>query len=255
MLRLYNAAHSTCSQKVRICLAEKGLDFQDIKLDIGKAKEHLRPEYLKLNPNGVVPTLVDNDQAIVDSSVICEYLEEKYPEIPLAPSDAAERARMRAWMRFIEEVPTAAVRVPSFNMGFLPRYEGMDRKTFEGAESDIRPIRKQFYRRMGPNGFKKEDVQASIEQMTNTCSRMNAALESGPWLLGQQYTLADVIVTPLIDRMSDLGMSSIWEGTFPKFSDWYKRTQERPSFQSTFYPGARMSEFLTLTPAIKEDAS
>ncbi|MCK9915209.1 glutathione S-transferase family protein [Microbacteriaceae bacterium K1510] len=252
MLTLYNAAHSTCSQKVRICLAEKKLPFKDVKLDIGKAKEHLRPDYLKINPNGVVPTLVDGDDIIVDSSVICEYLEERYPEVRLSPENLADRARMRAWMRFLEEVPTAAVRVPSFNMGFLPRYEGMDRKTFEGVESDIRPIRKQFYRRMGPQGFKKEDVEASLEQIANTCSRMSAALEKGPWLLGEQYTLADIIVAPLIDRMADLGMDTIWNEKFPRVADWYERMQARPAFQQTFYPGARMSEFLPLAPAIKE---
>ncbi|AXK80182.1 glutathione S-transferase family protein [Pseudolabrys taiwanensis] len=255
MLTLYNAAHSTCSQKVRICLAEKKLPFKDVKLDIGKAKEHLRPEYLKINPNGVVPTLVDDDEIIVDSSVICEYLEERYPEVRLSPENLADRARMRAWMRFLEEVPTAAVRVPSFNMGFLPRYEGMDRKTFEGVESDVRPIRKQFYRRMGPQGFKKEDVEASYEQIANTCSRMNAALEKGPWLLGEQYTLADIIVAPLIDRMADLGMDTIWNEKFPRVADWYERMKARPAFQQTFYPGARMSEFLPLAPAIKEETT
>jgi glutathione S-transferase len=103
----------------------------------------------------VVPTLVDDGNIIIDSSVICEYLEEKYPEIKLAPEDLVQRAKMRAWMRFLEEVPTAAVRVPSFNMGFLPRYEGLSRAQFEAQQSDIRPIRKQFYRRMGPGGFKK----------------------------------------------------------------------------------------------------
>jgi glutathione S-transferase len=254
MLKLYNAAHSTCSQKVRICLAEKNLSFEDIKLDLGKAKDHLKPDYLKINPNGVVPTLVDGDEIILDSSVICEYLEERFPQVRLAPNDLAQRARMRAWMRFLEEVPTAAVRVPSFNMGFLPRYEGMDRKTFEGVESDVRPIRKQFYRRMGPAGFKKEDVEASFEQIANTCSRMHAALEQGPWLLGEQYTLADIIVAPLIDRMADLGLSEIWTGRFPRVSAWYARMQARPAFQKTFYPGARMSEFLTLSPAIKQGA-
>jgi glutathione S-transferase len=252
MLTLYNAAHSTCSQKVRICLAEKGLSFKDVKVDIGKAKEHLKPEYLKINPNGVVPTLVDDDAVITDSSVICEYLEEKYPEVALAPKDLAQRAKMRAWMRFLEEVPTAAVRVPSFNMGFLPRYDGMDRSTFEAVESDIRPIRKHFYRRMGPKGFAKQDVEASKEQIANTCSRMDAALQHGPWLMGDQFTLADIIVAPLIDRMADLGMSEIWESKYPRVTDWYERIQQRPSFQQTFYPGARMSEFLELTPAVKE---
>jgi glutathione S-transferase len=84
------------------------------------------------------------------------------------PDDLVERAWMRAWMQFLEEVPTAAVRVPSFNMGFLPRFEGLDRKQFEAEQSDVRPIRKQFYRRMGITGFKKEDVEGSFEQLGNT---------------------------------------------------------------------------------------
>jgi glutathione S-transferase len=85
MLTLYNAAHSTCSQKVRICLAEKGLTFEDIRLDLGKAKDHLKPDYLKINRNGVVPTLVDDGNIIMDSSVICEYLDERYPQVRLTP--------------------------------------------------------------------------------------------------------------------------------------------------------------------------
>ncbi len=254
MLTLYNAAHSTCSQKVRICLAEKGVDFENVLLDLGKGKDHLKPEYLEINPNGVVPTLVDDGEIIIDSSVICEYLDEKYPDPPLSPADLAERARMRAWMRFLEEVPTAAVRVPSFNMGFLPRYDGLDRQQFEEQQSDIRPIRKQFYRRMGPEGFRKEDVLASLEQLGNTCARMEAALgKGGPWLMGEMYTLADIIVAPPIDRMNDLGHSEIWEGKYPLVAEWYERMQARPAFQATFYPGSRMSEFLPLTPAIKEE--
>lgn len=252
MLTLYNAAHSTCSQKVRICLAEKNLAFEDIKLDLGKAKDHLKPDYLKINPNGVVPTLVDDGAIILDSSVICEYLDEKYPDVRLTPEDLVQRAAMRAWMRFLEEVPTAAVRVPSFNMGFLPRFEGLNREEFEAQQSDIRPIRKQFYRRMGPSGFKKEDVEASFEQLRNTCRRMNDALAKGPWLLGKPYSLADIIVVPLIDRMNDLGYSDLWEKDFPRVAEWYQRMQARPAFQATFYPGSRMSEFLPLAPAIKE---
>lgn len=251
MLKLYNAAHSTCSQKVRICLAEKHLPFEDIKLDLGKSKDHLKPEYLKINPNGVVPTLVDDGSIIIDSSVICEYLDEKYPAIRLTPEDVVERAKMRAWMRFLEEVPTAAVRVPSFNMGFLPRYQGLSSEQFESQQSDIRPIRKQFYRRMGPNGFKKADVEASLDQLGNTCRRMNEALANGPWLLGYSYSLADIIVAPLIDRMADLGFADIWDKKYPRVTEWYQRMQGRPAFQATFYPGSRMSEFLPLTPAIK----
>jgi glutathione S-transferase len=81
---------------------------------------------------------------------------------------------------------------------------------------------------------------------------MNDALAKGPWLVGEQYTLADIIVAPLIDRMADLGYADIWEEKFPRVTDWYERVQARPAFQATFYPMTRMSEFLPLTPAIKE---
>jgi glutathione S-transferase len=250
MLKLYNAPHSTCSQKVRICLHEKGLPFEDIKLDLGKGKDQLKPEYLKLNPNGVVPTLVDGGDVIIDSSVICEYLDEKYPAPKLTPEDVGRRAQMRAWMRYLEEVPTAAVRVPSFNMGFLPRFAGLNDEQFRAEQSDIRPIRKHFYRRMGTTGFKRAEVEAALEQIDSTCARMERALESGPWLMGDQYTIADIVVTPSIDRMADLGYATIWNDKYPRVKGWYARMQARPAFQKTYYPGTRMSETYALSPAI-----
>jgi glutathione S-transferase len=250
MLKLYNAPHSTCSQKVRICLHEKGLPFEDIRLDLGKGKDQLKPEYLKLNPNGVVPTLVDDGNVIIDSSVICEYLDEKHPAPRLSPGDVVGRAKMRAWMRYLEEVPTAAVRVPSFNMGFLPRFAGLDEERFRAEQSDIRPIRKHFYRRMGTKGFKRADVEAALEQIASTCARMEAALADGPWLMGAQYTLADIVVTPSIDRMADLGYSGIWNAKYPCVTAWYARMQARPAFQQAYYKGTRMSETFKLSPAI-----
>lgn len=252
MLTLYNAPHSTCSQKVRICLAEKGLPFEDLRLDLGKGKDQLKSEYLKLNPNGVVPTLVDDGDVIIDSSVICEYLDEKYPAPRLTPADAAQRAKMRAWMRYFEEVPTAAVRVPSFNMGFLPRYAGLGEKRFRAEQSDIRPIRKHFYRRMGTQGFQRADVEAALDQIDSTCARMDAALVEGPWLMGSQYSLADIVVTPSIDRMADLGYSGIWSDKYPRVTAWYARMQARPAFQQAYYKGTRMSETFPLMPAIKD---
>ena len=85
---LYNAPQSTCSQKVRMTLAEKGfpergVDWVDHHVDLGKF-EQLDPEYLKLNPNGVVPTLVHDGAVLIESSAIVEYLDEVLPEPPLA---------------------------------------------------------------------------------------------------------------------------------------------------------------------------
>ena len=72
-LVLYNAPQSTCSQRVRFTLHEKGLAFSEIKLDLFSG-DQLRPEYLKINPNGVVPSLVHDGRVIIDSAVILEYL-------------------------------------------------------------------------------------------------------------------------------------------------------------------------------------
>ncbi len=94
MLELYDAPQSTCSQKVRLTLAEKNLEFVEHKLKLFQ-NEQLKPEYLKLNPNGVVPTLVDGGAPIIDSSVIMEYLDEEYPKISLTPAGSKDRAKMR----------------------------------------------------------------------------------------------------------------------------------------------------------------
>ena len=85
MLELYNFPMSTCSQKVRIVLAEKGLDWVDHRIESG---DHLKPGYLQLNPNGVVPTLVHDGVPIIDSSVICEYLDEVFPQSSTTPPTA-----------------------------------------------------------------------------------------------------------------------------------------------------------------------
>src|SRR5256885_4529352 len=97
---LYNAPQSTCSQRVRFVLNAKGLPFEEIKLDL-LAGDQLKPEYLALNPNGVVPTLDHDGAIVIDSSVIIEYLDEVAPDRErFTPQDPVKRAHMRALMRF-----------------------------------------------------------------------------------------------------------------------------------------------------------
>ncbi len=248
MIVLYHALHSTCSQKVRICLYEKGVAWESRLVAIDR-KEHLTEQYLRLNPNGVVPTLVHDGEPIVDSSVICEYLDERFPAPSLVPADPVRRARLRAWMRYVEEVPTAAVRVPSFNGAFLYRFAGLDADRFAREHADVRPVRKHFYRRMGPAGFSAADVAASVEQLSATLDRMEAALARGPWLLGDMYSLADIVVAPLVDRMVDLGLDDVpGAPRRPAVDAWRARMAERPAYQRAFPKGARLSEFLKVTP-------
>jgi glutathione S-transferase len=239
MLELCHYPTSTCSQKVRLCLAEKGLDFVSRIVDL-RANENLTPEYLALNPNGVVPTLVHDGHVICDSSVICEYLDEVFPAVPLTPADPVERAHMRKWLRFFEEVPTVAIRVPTFHLALAP-FRGVPPEEFRTAHADVRPLRKHFYRRMGPEGFSSEEIEASLDQLDLTLRRMEAALAEGPWLMGAQFTLADIVVIPTIDRIDDLGLAHLW-ARYPAVADWYERVKLRPSFAAAFYPGSRISQ-------------
>ena len=114
--------------------------------------------------------------------MICEYLEEKYPQNPLTPSDLVERARMRAWMHYIEEVAVGAIRVPSFNRAFLYRFDGLDQQRFEDEQMNVRKVRKELFQRMGsPKGFSKAEVDRSLGELSETCRRMNEAIaEKGP---------------------------------------------------------------------------
>jgi glutathione S-transferase-like protein len=103
MLELYHDWRSFCSIKVRLCLAEKGLTWESRFIDLMKL-EHTSPDYLKLNPNGLVPTLVRDGVAIYESTLINEYLDEVFPEVPLMPRDPIERARARYWVKFEDDV-------------------------------------------------------------------------------------------------------------------------------------------------------
>ena len=133
---LYNAPQSTCSQRVRYCLHAKKIDFQERKLDLFNG-DQLKPEYLKINPNGVVPALVHGDKSITDSSVILEYLEDILPNItPLRPKKADSIATIRAMMRFIDEVPGPAIRIPSYNLAFLPHYQSMSEEEFQSLKPE-----------------------------------------------------------------------------------------------------------------------
>ena len=208
---LYDAPHSTCSQRVRFVLNAKGLAFEERKLDL-LAGDQLAPEYLALNPNGVVPTLVHDGEVVTDSSVIIEYLDEVAPAgETFTPQVPAERARMRSWMRFIDEVPAAAVRVPTYNLAFLPRFAGMSEREFL-AVAESKPLRKEFMLAMGRNGFPDREMAAALDRMRCTYERMEASIagSGGPFLQGRQPTLADISVMPAIVRMDDLGLAATW---------------------------------------------
>lgn len=249
-LELFHADYSTCSQKVRIVLAEKGLDYTSHALSFRK-EEQLAPGYIALNPNGVVPTLVHDGDVIIDSSCIIEYLDEVFAQNRLSPPDAVGRAKMRKWLRYMEEVPTVAIRMPSFENVFLPTLRVIgNAKSFDKAR-DRRTLRKGFYDQMNSGqGFDQKVLQNSVRQLRDTVKRMDAALADGDWIMGEDFGLVDAALAPLIDRAQDMGMEFLWQD-LPRVEDWLGRTQSRPSFEQAFYKKSRLSERLEFKLAMR----
>ena len=238
--KLYNAPQSTCSQRVRFVFNGKKVPFDEVKLNL-LAGDQLKPDYLKLNPNGVVPTLDHDGAILIDSTVITEYLDEVEPRASFTPESPVARARMRALMHFIDEMPAAAVRVPTFNLAFLPSFQKMSRDDFV-AMAQSKPLRREFMMTMGQTGFPQAEMDAALARLRRSYERMDAEIEKsgGPWLLGKHISLADVAVMPAVVRMHDLNMPGWLD--LPRVVTWFDNIRAHPAFAPTFYPGSLLSE-------------
>jgi glutathione S-transferase len=231
MIELWHATHSTCSQKVRLCLAEKGLAWQSHFVDLRRF-QHLEPGFLALNPAAMVPVLRDGGRVIRESLVINEYLDDAYPAPALRPRDPLARARMREWTLYVAEEPTWAVKVPSFEKNIRPELAGR----YTGAEIEAiaakMPSRETAARwvKAVRDGFPRAEIEASLARLAKTLERMEAALGDAPWLAGEEYSLADVDMAPFVHRIAALDATML--ESRPRVGDWYARLQARPAFRT-----------------------
>lgn len=232
MLELYHNAMSTCSQKVRLALAEKGQGWTGHHLNL-RARDQHRPEYLKLNPNGVVPTLVHDGRAVIESAVINEYIDDVWPDPPLRPKDPWGRARMRLWTKQLDEGLHAASATISACIAF--RYQFMAGKTDEQIRETlagyIDPVKRA---RMSENvleGVKSSHFVAALARVRKMLDDMEAALGDGPWLAGEAYSLADIALTPYVTRVDHLQLGG-QIGARPGLAGWYARVRARPSYEA-----------------------
>lgn len=229
MLELYHDWDSFYSFKVRFCLAEKALDWRGHRIDL-LAFQNLRPEYLRLNPNGVVPTLVHDGTLIFESSVIDEYLDEVFPEPALKPADAKARARMRMLVKYQDDVAYWAQRPAAFQLLIKQRLA-----KFSTAEIDALvkghpdPARAQHFLTWATGPVDHAAVADSRQKLAQVVDRLEAALGDGPWLIGAQFTLADVAYGPFIDRLAWMKFDDLWRGR-PALAAWVGRLTARPAF-------------------------
>jgi glutathione S-transferase len=182
--------------RTRIVLKEKNLPFDRILLDLPN-KEQKQDWYLALNPYGKVPVLVEEGAWVYESAICNEYLEEKYPTPPLAPSEAGAKAQMRLWVEFC-------------NSQFVPPVIGL-----------VYENRKPAAERS------QEKIDQSKARLNELLPRLETQLQSQDYLLGD-YSLADLTFTPFLALCERVGVDL---SAFPRIAQWAARLKNRDSYE------------------------
>jgi glutathione S-transferase len=232
MLKLYTAHNSICTQKVFLTLTEKGLDWESEYIDLFK-NEQYRPEYLRLNPKGVVPTLIHEGHPVIESTLICEYVDRMFPTPSLVPQDAYDQSRMRLWSKHIDEGVFEATREISFSAMFRDKMRAMTEEQRNGRFKNIGdPGRRVRFISTYEEGEDSVYVAQGIFAFEKMFREMEIDLAAKQdWLVGD-FSLADISLTPFVARLEYLGLLDIWIAQRPLVQAWWTRAKSRPSFKA-----------------------
>lgn len=231
MLTLYHNDMSTCAQKVRLALAEKQLDWQSEHLKLREG-DQFKPEYLALNPKGVVPTLLHDDVVVTESQVVLEYLDDAFPGISLRSDKAAERARMRLWTKQLDEDVHAATGVISMCIAFRHQFLVKGEAAVKAyLDKVVDPVRKERMTTLMQAGTSAPAFAAAVKRFDRLFQDMEASLIKNTWLAGESYSLADISYTPYLLRIEHLHMIGMLED-YPKLKIWYDAVKVRENFDT-----------------------
>ena len=232
MLELYTHPMSPCAQKVRIVLAEKGLDWTKHHVELSQ-KENLKPEYLKLNPMGVVPTLVHQGKSVIESSIICEYLDDTFPEYSLKPTDSYEVSKMRFWMKHVDNKLHPSCGALQWPLLMRP---ALMEKTEEERQALLEKIpekpRRERQKRLVKFGLDAPDVVDSVKIYRKTILDMEASLKQHKWIVSDSFSLADVCLAPYFQTVLQFGWTEMFEDC-PHVADWFQCCRDRQSYQNS----------------------
>ncbi|MGE0628811.1 MAG: glutathione S-transferase family protein [Hyphomicrobiaceae bacterium] len=227
MLELYQTVNSVCAQKIRIALAEKGLDYAERNISLNG--DQYKPEYLKLNPNAVVPTLIHDGQPVIESSVILYYLEDAFPMPSLMPPGPRDRARVRLYNKLIDEYVHPGCAILTFATAFRKRSLAMSDDDYKAG------IAGMVYRKfidyklsVREKGIESEYVIEALKSHDKMLTWMEEALEQAPYIAGSSYSLAEAAVIPYILRLELIKLDRMWAKR-PRVAEWWERIRARPS--------------------------
>lgn len=234
MLELYHHATSACAAKVRLALEEKRLPWTGHYVDILKG-EQFDARFLRINPKAVVPVLVHDARVVRESTVICEYVEEVFPDLPLFPTDPFERAQVRIWTKAVDEelhpACSTLTYVVSHRHTILRNGAGSFDDFLKQGAGEGTLARERKWRWI-QEGLKAPGAGDQIRLYDGYLRRMEDALQSGPWLVGGRFTMADVALAPYLNRLAALSMHGMWDnGRYPRVAEWFERMRARPTFK------------------------
>jgi ganglioside-induced differentiation-associated protein 1 len=245
-LILYDFGNSVCCQKVRITLRAKGLEWRAVSVDLFTAAQY-DPEYLKLNSKGVVPTLVHDGKPVIESTLICEYIDAAFPHPPkLIPADPWLQSRMRLWSKMVDEGLFEGVTEISFSAMFRERMKTMPEETRQKRFRNVGdPRRTDRFKSTYEYGVQSPFVVHAIAAYERGFKMLENMLaeNGGPWILGGNPSLADINLMPFAARLDYLGLIDLWTGSRPHVQDWWKHAQAWPFFKSGLHDLISEHEF------------
>ena len=229
-MELYHFGFSTCSQKVRLVLAEKGLDFDSHEVNLITGEQH-DPAYVKLNPKHVVPTLLHDGRVLTESTLIIRYLDDAFPTPPLRPADAATRYDDEAWLKRIDDAVHPAAPVVTFALGpraaILAQPEEVREANLAGIPD---PAARAVRRSVLEHGVAAPEFGRALGVFLDALDAMERDLGARPWLSGERPGLADATALPYVLRVEHLALDALIAAR-PRVSEWFERWKKRPSYQ------------------------
>jgi glutathione S-transferase len=232
MLELYHYEPSANSMKPMLCLKEKGLEFVSHYVDLHSFEQHA-PEFVKVNPNGQVPALIHEGEIITESTVINEYLEDVFPQVPLRPRAPAARARMRIWSKFVDEYFCPSLSMHGWNVlvpGIVARLKSGE---FDKLLERI-PLKEQRekWKTAATHAFTEEQLADSKRKVGVSIEKMEKILSKSRWLAGDEYSLAEVNTYSMVVPVPRFFPEFLNEKVAPRTMEWIARMNERPAVKA-----------------------
>jgi len=224
-LHLYHGAISNCSMRVRMTLIEKGLAWESHHLDLMK-KENISDDYFGINPNGLVPTLIDNGVVHIESNDIIDYLDETYAAHSLR---AADTAQMMEWLHLAAaiHVPGCKPYVYAYKMAPKLKKTAQEQVKYDALQQN-QELKSFHAKHAGGKDFSTSDLDKAKAILGACFFKLEQTLEGRTWIMGDQYTLADISWIPL--HFVLLGCGYPFE-SYPNITRWADAFRARNSFQ------------------------